>query len=465
MNLWEKIKSRTVVYGTGSVAAVVLVAGILAGIILLGHTFSWRLDLTREKSHSLSPVSLSLLQEVQKPLTMTAFYPEAHGERQRAREVLELYSQANPQVSYKFSDPEKDPVSADQAGARFVGNVLLEYDGRRQMAERPEEQEISEALRRILKKERKKIYFLSGHGERSGEQLKRGYQTAWKALQNEGYEVNNLNLLTEAEIPQGTAVVILAAPKKDLLPQEVAALKNYLEGGGRLFIMLEPFYDAGLKDFLAGYGVGLDNGVVLQVSPLSREKAILWPIVNKYGTHAITRNFALATLFPEPRALLLNEEMKTVALTPLVTTSQASWEKTGKDWQKNQQAMFDPKADKRGPFTLAVVVEPKIDKKTKGSEPQPVPPQPYVVVFGDADFAADEFFNQLGNGDLFLNTVNFLAMEEKQIAIRKNPARTEALPLTSWHYFLIFSLTLVILPVGLLSAGVAAYVRRRRARR
>ena len=76
MSLWEKFQSRTVVYGGTSALAIILVAGILIFAILLGNRYSLRWDLTRNQSHSLSPVSRVLVQEVNKPLTMTVFAPE-----------------------------------------------------------------------------------------------------------------------------------------------------------------------------------------------------------------------------------------------------------------------------------------------------------------------------------------------------------------------------------------------------
>jgi len=461
VSLWQRFQTRTLIYGASTAAAVLLLAGILVFVVLLGNRYSLRWDLTRGQSHSLSAVSRTLLKEVAKPLTMTVFYPEGSPERQRAREVLEMYTRQNPQIAYRFLDPEKDPVRADEAGYRRFGNILLEYDGRRQLAETSEEEAVSEALRRVLKKERKKLYLLTGHGERTAPREHRGFKVAKKALQNEGYELADLNLLTEAEVPQDAAVVIVAAPQKDLLPNEVAALKAYLDRGGRLFLLLEPFDDAGLKGFLAGYGVNLDNGIVLEYNQLTQDRAILSPIVTQYGPHRITQDFSLYTIFPGPRPLFLNREVKTAILAPLVATSPSSWEKIGKDWQKNKQHLFDEKQDKKGPFAVAVLVEPKAEEKTAPPDHKEGHRPSYLAVFGDADFAADEFFNQLGNGDLFLNTVNFLAAEEKQIIIRKTDKKVEPLLLKGWKTLVIFAVSVILLPLIMLSAGVAAYLRRR----
>ena len=57
MSLWEKFQSRTVVYGGASALAIILVTGILIFAVLLGNRYSLRWDLTRNQSHSLSPVS------------------------------------------------------------------------------------------------------------------------------------------------------------------------------------------------------------------------------------------------------------------------------------------------------------------------------------------------------------------------------------------------------------------------
>ena len=127
-------------YGAGSAVSVVLVLGILVLASLLADWQPLRWDVTREQTQSLSAVSKALLKEVTKPLTLTVFLPEGSGERQAAKEVLQLYSYNNPQVSFRFVDPEREPLKAQEAGYRFAGNVLLDYQGRRQMADQPDEE-------------------------------------------------------------------------------------------------------------------------------------------------------------------------------------------------------------------------------------------------------------------------------------------------------------------------------------
>jgi ABC-type uncharacterized transport system involved in gliding motility auxiliary subunit len=469
-------------YGAGSVVSVLLVAGILGLAAGLANWHPMRWDTTSEQSQSLSPVSKALLKEVTQPLTMTVFMPEGAPERQAAKEVLQLYGYHSSKVSYRFVDPEREPLKAQQAGYRFAGNVLLDYQGRHQMADQTDENAITNGLRKVLKKERQKVYFLAGHGERDlADSKPGGFQVAKTALDNEGYEVESLNLLSRGAVPQDAAVVIVAGPKKPLLSTEVQALKTFLSKGGRLFIMLEAFEDGGLQGFLAGYGVGLDNGLILDVNQVSQSLGLsaVMPLVSQYGPSKITQDFRnLVTMYPMARPLILAKDLPDVSLLALATTMPTSYEKLGKEWIKEEKAAFDAKTDKKGPFTVGAQVEIKLTPgkgepaRTPGQEqggagePQPTTPEgskTYLVVFGDVDFAANSFFNLFGNGDLFLNTTNFLARAMEQITVR-GAGKAQLLSLKTGQIWALFLVCLAGAPLVMLAAGIWAY-RRRRARR
>ncbi|OGP72012.1 MAG: hypothetical protein A2Y80_07145 [Deltaproteobacteria bacterium RBG_13_58_19] len=472
----QPLPKRVFIYGASAATAVLLVLGILILVGVLAQRYSWRWDVTRDRSQSLSAISQALLQEVHKPLIMTAFYPEGPSERQKAKEILQIYAVANRNVTFQFVDPDRQPLKAKEAGYRYPGNILLEYEGRRQMADRPDEESITGTLRKLLKPEHKKIFFLVGHGERSiGDNQREGLGQASRSLANEGYEVADLNLFRQAQIPQDAAAVIIAAPQKPLFPQEVSALKDYLGRGGRLFVMLEPYHDGGLKEFLAGYGVELDEGMILDQNQVGKALGASadMALVVQYGPHRITQDFTnVITIFPMARPLFLKQEGKGVTLAPLASTTPTSWEKLGKAWQKEGKADFNPKLDRKGPFTLAALVEVNLKPQGKNDpKHQPAtekkPPEEnktYLAVFGDVDFAANGYFNLSMNGDLFLNTVNFLAAEEKQIIIRRDERKPQPLTLTGRQIITLALFSIIVLPLVMLTGGIWAYRRRRRLR-
>ncbi|MBI4796329.1 MAG: GldG family protein [Deltaproteobacteria bacterium] len=473
MSWRDFFQRRTLVYGGSSAAAVALVAGILVMAGLLANRFPYRWDITKDKSQSLTAMSRALLPEVKQPLAITAFFPEGNPERQRAKEVLQMYGYANREISFRIVDPEREPLKAKEAGYRYPGNALLEFQGRRQMADKTEEEPLTNTIRKLLKPEVKKIYFLAGHGERNPQNKEReGFGTAGKALENEGYQVENLNLLSVAEVPQDAAAVVVAGPSKTLFPNEIAALKAYLTRGGRLLLLLAPFQDAGLKDFLTGYGVELDKGMILDMNQLTQAigaNAIM-PLAMQYGPHRITRDFTnVVTIYPLARPLMLKPGIKDVTVLPLVTSTNTSWEKLGQEWIKDGKANYDPPRDKKGPFTLAALAEIKLPPKKeekgktpeKGAKKEGEDKKAYLVVFGDVDFAANTYFNLSGNGDLFLNTMNFLAAEEHQIVVRREESKAQPLTLKGWQAWFLFLTSLVALPLIMLVTGVRAYLRRR----
>ena len=89
------------------------------------------------------------------------------------------------------------------------------------------------------------------------------------------------------------------------------------------------------------------------------------------------------------------------------------------------------------------------------------PPSKVVVVVGDADFASNYLVAFQGNGDLFMNMVNWTAQQENLIAIRPKDPQDRRITLTEGQRSSIFYLTLIIIPGLFLVAGIATWWRRR----
>jgi len=85
-----------------------------------------------------------------------------------------------------------------------------------------------------------------------------------------------------------------------------------------------------------------------------------------------------------------------------------------------------------------------------------------LVVLGDSEFANNNLFPVQGNGNLFLNTVSWLAEEEDLIAIRpRKGGGSGPVMLTAAQAPLIFWLPVVLLPLGVLGTGAMVFVRRK----
>ena len=85
-----------------------------------------------------------------------------------------------------------------------------------------------------------------------------------------------------------------------------------------------------------------------------------------------------------------------------------------------------------------------------------------LVIIGNSMFITDNLFNQQLNGDVFLNSVQWLvSQDDEPLSIRPKEARNRRINLTPLQGGLLNFLTLVFFPLGGFLAGVITWLRRR----
>jgi ABC-type uncharacterized transport system involved in gliding motility auxiliary subunit len=234
-----------------------------------------------------------------------------------------------------------------------------------------------------------------------------------------------------------------------------------------VMFLLDPEGPPGLPQYLAAYGLQVVEGVVVSVDPVGRlfGTDFVTPVVAIYEPHPITKGFeSVATFFPLALAVKTAEKMpERVSAQVLAKTSPNSWLDRGKE--EMQAALrgegrlgFNEGVDERGPVSVAAVAT--VTTPREGASDKE-PAKARIVVFGDSDFASNNYLNLAGNRDLFLNTVSWLAEEENLIAIRPKDSGQFFTPVTANQERLIFWLSMIALPAVVVGSGVAAYIWRR----
>jgi ABC-type uncharacterized transport system involved in gliding motility auxiliary subunit len=271
--------------------------------------------------------------------------------------------------------------------------------------------------------------------------------------------VKAVNLATSNAIPEDCSAIIIAGPKTTFFPTESALLEKYVEAGGKVFFLLDPETDAGLEELLKKWKVGLDNDVVVDSSGLGQLLGMgpAAPLVTSYESHSITRDMSrVMTFFPMARSVrVLTDSGSAFNATVLFKTSESSW---GEKNLKGNEAQFNEGTDIKGPVNLGLISTKSVtsDGKTKnfGKEAR-------VVVIGDSDFAMNAYFRKAANGDLFLNTVSWLAEDEDLISIRPKSAENRTVQMTQARGRALYWLAIVFMPLGVLVAGIMVWIRRR----
>jgi ABC-type uncharacterized transport system involved in gliding motility auxiliary subunit len=451
-------------------------SGLLLAVALVAANYaatrrptSW--DLTKGRIFTLSDDTVRTLEALAVDLKALAFYGPADPDHAAAGELLRRYAARSPRFSYELVDPFRRPELVRRHGITEGGPriVLVRPDGAEAARVRsPDEQALTNGLVAATRQGRRRAYFTAGHGEpdpRDGSA--KGYSRAVKALESEGFEVETLSLLERPAVPEDAALVVVAHARKAFLAPEVKALRAYWGGGGQLAILLEPELEVGLEGLLAELGVEASDDMVVDPSPVAQlfGGSPVTPVVAPTQHHAITRELAqTGLLFPTVRSLAARTGAPATP-TPIALSGDGSWAETDVASLYGAGAKRDD-GEKAGPLAVAMAVEVVVAPEPPGAgAAADAPPAPRrtarAVVSGDAEFFSNGYLEILGNRDFFLNLASWLGEQEDRITVRPRSREASRLFLTQAQASTIKFLTIDVLPVALLGAGLAVWLVRR----
>lgn len=435
--------------------------GILVLVNVLPYWFPVRWDLTQDRRHTLAPEIQRLLASLPQPVTAYAFFTP-RTDPEPARRLLDDFAYyARGRFRYEIVDPIARPGLAQRYGVTRDGTIVLVMGERKEPVEFLTEEEMAKALVRLMHPEKRVVAFLTGHGERNLDAPDpRGYLLLKQDLEAKNYQVRPLDLALEGgAVPEEVTVVVLADPQQPLPAEEVQALQDFTARGGGLVVFLNTSLESPqglsrpLETYLARtWGLVPEDTVVVDTTSPQPHIAL----AGHYGEHPITQKMqGWRTYFPLARSLDVAEDAPQEAdltLVPLVFTSERAWGETDLEALRRGEGgnlTFDPKTDRPGPLVLAAAAE----RPDLGSR---------LVLIGDADFASNGAYTDVGNGILALNSIDWAAEEENLIQITPRPRVQRHLALPNAAVFNLLTLgTVFLLPAGVVVVGLGVWAYRR----
>ncbi len=448
---------RATQYGAHALMTLFAFTGLLAAINVLPYWFPQRWDWTQDQRNTLAPEIQQLLQTLTEPVTAYAFFT-AQSDPTAAREILETFAYySNGRFRYEIVDPLLRPGLTRQYGVTRDGTIVLVMGDRFEAVLFPTEEDIARALIRLRFPEQRVIAFLSGHGERSpDDQGPRGYALLRQELEGKNYQVRTLDLAVEGyRIPENTRVIVVADPQQPLQPQEWEALTRFVDQGGALVLWFNTSVegDQGASDAVRAYlesewGIQVYDTVVVDLSSPQPGLAL----AAQYTPHPITERLqGWRTFFALARNLdVAQTPPQGVQLTPLIWTSERAWGETDLEALVDQegQVRFDAEVDFQGPLMLAVAAE-----RADGAR---------LVIVGDADFASNDYYAELGNGLFALNVLDWAAEQEELINIApRNRIERQFNPPTALVFNFIVLMTVCLMPLSVVVLGLGVWTYRR----
>lgn len=447
---------------------------------------AFKRDITEDVSYfKVAMPSEGTLQGVSaldEPLKIVLVYPSGNEVLNRLKPFFQQIDRASDKVTVEVRDQALSPELARKHRVNDNGFVvLLQGEGESERAQQFEVGTDLVASRGNLKTLDgrfrrafaqlttipREVYFTSGHREHTATGSEGDTRAEWTSDLTEAFRQSNINVRTLGlsqglgdRVPEDAPAVAVIGPRDPFLPEEARALLEYVKGGGRVVVFVDPDVDHGLDPFLHGIGLGLEQGVVasernsLRRTFTERDRTIVR--TNRYSGHPTVtlamRNSSrgVATVFIGGGSIVRHEGDDVVegarSVFP-VTSSSDFWLDTNGNYTKDD-------GERQGQMNMVAAVT--ITREGDAKEGR-------VVVVADGDFVTDQVLRNPGNGLVISDVVDWLIGQESIVG---DVSSEEDVPLERTvqqdKFYFWMPVLAVPLPIALVGVWMGFRARRRK---
>ncbi len=432
--------------------SVLLLAGAVLAYALAAY-FPAQLDVTQNARNSLEPASQQVLRQLHGPVRVTVFSSEldaSQGDvRKLIRDFISIYQRYKPDITLGFIDPTRLPEEARKAEIHVNGEIVVEYEGRREHLSALNHQSFSSALLNLARRDNQLVAYVTGHGERKLDGVANDDLGEFgRRLSQLGFRIASLDLATSPEVPANVSVLVITQPQADWMPGEVDKLMRYVDNGGNILWLLDAAPLHGLAPLAENFGLALTPGIVIDPDAQLMRAPPTWALGVTYPPHAITRGFNFPTVFPLARALG-REEASAWQYSSLVSAAPRGWVSPTLP-RGNETLRFNKSIDAPGPVDIALALERTVDDRSQRA-----------VVVGSGSFLANMYAGNGRNLDLGINMINWLCNQDNFITILPKASRDDAITLSLVQLEVISIGLAIAAPLLLVITGLLVWWRRR----
>jgi ABC-type uncharacterized transport system involved in gliding motility auxiliary subunit len=460
------VKRKGAKYGASSGVVVLLGLLVIIGIAVLTSKprFDKSIDLSRDKTNTLSEQSLKAIETLSKKesdATVTAYFMDQTQETQ-FKDLLGLYQKAGAKIKVEYINPQKDPVRAKADKLTSANTVIFKFGNQENRVTAFTEEKITNAFVNILKDTVKKIYFTKGHGEgQIAGNEPTGFDILVQELKNNRFDVADVNILEAGKVADDATALVIAGPKYDLKESEVKAIEEFIQRGGNLSVMVDAMVQVpNLVALIKKYGLQFNNDFLILRPDDPRAQLIgqNLAIVSDFDEfNSVTKDFA-----KKSSVTLLFQNTRTISE---VTDNEAKFKvsligKTASDAGvrlKNVNSDADlrgisPDRVEQGSFAAMASSTGKIGEKDIR-----------ILGVGSVQFANNQGAQAAEHRDLFLNMISYLAQDDDFISIRPKDPTKSTFNVATGGAILNLKFISFVYPFIFLGVGILYWMRRRSA--
>ncbi len=359
-----------------------IIIGIIIAVNIIASRIFTRVDLTKNKSYTLSPVSKEIVGNLQDQVVIKAFFsdnlPAPYNTlRRQVQDILNDYkSYSNGNLNFEIYNPtgeeggDEGQKEAQKYGIQpvqiqvidndklevkntYLGMAIL-YQGKQELLPVIQstanlEYDLTSTIKKLSTEKKKKVGFLTGNGEYD--------YTKFPNINNilsAQYELSKIDLNSTRNIPSDLTTLVVMGPKGEIPEWQKFLIDQYIMQGGNVAFLLNKvvpnfqqqivigdLVKTNLDDMLSSYGIVLNNDLVrdAQCSQVQVQSQIGIPVSINYPYFPNVSNINQdITAFKNIKSVILSfvssidlkaAEGKGLKVSPLLTTSDKSGKAEG----------------------------------------------------------------------------------------------------------------------------------------
>ena len=455
---------RSTQFLINSIVTAILVIGIVGVLNFIAFKYPERIDLTKNKLHTLSDQTAKAVQGLKKDLKIT-FFSRAQ-QKEEFRGLLDRYRSLSTKVIIEYADADKEMVRLQQLQIKQANTAYIEYGEKNAKVESPSEEKLTNAILKLAKERSNTLCAVTGHGEAAfTEAAGGGLSLIQQELERQQIVVKAFDIpqTKDGKVSLDCDALAIIGPKKTFTSDELNVLRTYLDGGGRALIALdvEPSGKEPNPELLAllkKWHVDVVNAIVLDPRDNAVQLGPVGVVIRTFSKeHPITREMAgMLGVFPALRPVLpLPNPPGSLTVTSLAKTGDAAWAEKDFASIAGGQPGRDPRTDLVGSSSIAVTAEGKLDQST-------APRSTRLAVIGNSLFATNNFSRNGVNKDFLLNSLSWVLEDESMISIRARDDVGGRIEMSPQALNLTLLGLFIVTPALVLIFGIAVWIRRRK---
>lgn len=289
-----------------TVIMVVIIAIVIAANVMFSKlpTAARNIDVSSNNLYSIGDTTHSVLDGLKNDVEIIVIKDKESTDK-RISTLLAKYADYSDHIKVTYKDPVLYPSvlttydteennivikcdATDKTTKVAFSDIIVtstSYYGSTYETSFDGEGQLTKAIDYVSNENNKLIYTISGHGESNlGKNIS-------ELISKSNFNVKSVNLLVDNGIPDDCDMLICNQPTKDLADDELKLLREYMENGGKMTVVLAdtttetPNFDA----LMADYGISKVNGYIADTERYYGQN--VYQIFPNYSSGDITGKF------------------------------------------------------------------------------------------------------------------------------------------------------------------------------